>query len=411
MWIRLARSCLAALLLAGCGGAPVEGDEALRERRMPCDPFVEEREVAIVPEPAPVCGDGRATRARTSCIQRCSHGCGEESCGEPECQYAEERCDGADLGAWSCADNGFPGGSIRCTDACEIDWDGCVECVERPGLRCATVRADAGPEVVLVPIGDRVALVTWNGETGELSAGLVDRSLELTRFRSLARDVQWASAWGERVAVLTRTGELRAIDPRTGRSVTLARGLATGRSVALPEVGGTGIAVLGGWESGHERRIDLFEADGSPMSLSRAAYFRSGSVAMMIAPVRRAAPAAEVPEGLQEGDQIVGLGLGPPTFWVRRGEQLHALGTRDRYDWPGGAVVMEPRDGGRVHAARLEGEPELTDVRPADVWLETPGLVRVLVDGPDNIEAFGGRLVAHTRHRPGEVGLYLIEGG
>lgn len=92
--------CAACVLLAGCGAPTIE-ERALREQPHTCDPAEEIRPVAITPEPPPVCGDGHATSARQSCSQRCSYGCGEDSCGQIECEAIEERCDGTDFGAWN----------------------------------------------------------------------------------------------------------------------------------------------------------------------------------------------------------------------------------------------------------------------------------------------------------------------
>lgn len=117
--------------------------------------------------PGPRCGDGRREGeeacdgddlgeascasvtggvGRLACTEGCRYdvsGCvGERppGCGNGRIDE-EERCDGADLGGWSCQELGFLEGALGCTGDCQFDVG---DCEGGNGARCGDGRRDSG---------------------------------------------------------------------------------------------------------------------------------------------------------------------------------------------------------------------------------------------------------------------------
>jgi hypothetical protein len=368
-----------------------------------------EVDVAFEPDPAPVCGDGRATSARTRCFRRCSRGCGTDRCGEVECEDAGERCDGPDLGAWSCADNGYAGGTLGCDASCELDWSECLSCIEGPGLRCRSAPYRGSPDLYPIPVRGAVLIVSRD-DSGDVTAARVSADLRLRALPPLARRTRAMATWGSRVAVLTHDGALRAIDVETRAARTLATGLPEGEALILPQTGGTGIAVITAWDQHGLTRLHAFEADGTPMPSSRAAHFGQRGVRFVTVPVREAAPESRVPGGLQPGDRIVGYGRGGHSaiFFARGDAPLQYVASIDTYEWPGGSVRVGWRDQRGADGYTLAGEDPVEHVEPAPLVAEAPGLSELARAGAEVISAFDGTLGFNAREREGRLTIFHV---
>jgi len=81
-----------------------------------------------------------------------------------------ESCDGADLGAVSCASLGFTGGTLGCTSLCSFDTNGCDSCVsDSHSLACrhTELLANSPSSLALTASADEIA-VAWVAGPGLL---------------------------------------------------------------------------------------------------------------------------------------------------------------------------------------------------------------------------------------------------
>ncbi len=69
-----------------------------------------------------------ACSAATTPGEECQgNACDAAVCGDGTVT-APEACDGYDLAGSTCTGEGFDGGTVRCTDTCELDLSGCARC-------------------------------------------------------------------------------------------------------------------------------------------------------------------------------------------------------------------------------------------------------------------------------------------
>jgi hypothetical protein len=169
--------------------------------------------------PATTCGNG----VRDRCMQcnPCGRGGPGIDAGPPPpwdagvcCTEVTEACDGADLGAVTCASLGYRGGVLGCDGACGHDTRACDACAD-PEARGVCGRAEVtslnAQDLALAVRGDRVALA-WVEGTTHVGVALFDRALNVVRSTPCA-----GFAGARRVALTaTRAGFLLAVETAGG---------------------------------------------------------------------------------------------------------------------------------------------------------------------------------------------------
>lgn len=169
--------------------------------------------------PATTCGNG----VRDRCMQcnPCGRGGPGIDAGPPPpwdagvcCVEVTEACDGADLGAGTCASLGYRGGTLGCDSTCGHDTRACDACAD-PEARgiCgrAAVSSLNAQDLALAVSGDRVALAWVEGST-HVGVALLDRALNVVRSTPCA-----GFAGARRVALTaTRGGFLLAVEVAGG---------------------------------------------------------------------------------------------------------------------------------------------------------------------------------------------------
>lgn len=409
------------LVIVACGGSPPPDDEyADIDHEMPCDPFMEEVAVEIEPEPAPVCGDGRATSQRTSCTQSCSVGCGTEGqCTDIECEHVRERCDGDDIAIrpetdqrWQCADNGYLPGPAVCTSECEIDWSRCSICEPREGLRCATVELDAGrAQPILVDLGRRVAVVARNPTNGNLVGGYVDARLRFRAWdRPLAESTKAAVAWDGEVAYVAEDGSLNVVDVVRRRTRSIASAPSTemgGYVILLPEHEGSGIAVAWQWLHSSDVAFAVLERDGSPPEFESPRYFRHDDQRLLVGQLReaRAINSIELEAGALVAVAARAAAIGVVSSHLGT---FRFHGAVDHAELDHARIRAQWRDQTAFDQIQLAGEDIARQFEFTRQVPEAEGLASVATAGGRWIDAFGGVLIANAVHTPETLGLYLL---
>lgn len=160
--------------------------------------------------PATTCGNG----VRDRCMQcgPCGGGGGGGpgiDAGPPPpwdagvcCTEVTETCDGADLGAVTCASLGYRGGALGCDGACGHDTRACDACADpeaRGICQAAAVNSLNAQDLALAVRGDRVALA-WVEGNRHVGVALLDRAL------NVLRSTPCAGFAGARRVALTATG-------------------------------------------------------------------------------------------------------------------------------------------------------------------------------------------------------------
>jgi len=74
-------------------------------------------------------GNGNYSGGQLGCAEDCTLDYGSCTyCGDGEKNSPSEECDGADMGALTCEDEGFDGGDLSCDDQCGVVQSACENC-------------------------------------------------------------------------------------------------------------------------------------------------------------------------------------------------------------------------------------------------------------------------------------------
>ena len=189
--------------------------------------------------PAPTCGAALCGNGVRDSCQVCgpaplSVGCADigatssPECGPSMCRAgAVERCDGADLGAATCATLGFGGGTLACSDRCTFQTNGCTTClVDDRIVACRHTEVDAAaPLTLAMAATDHEVVIAWvtgpglNG-TYDDDAGSVRLARFDTRLSLIAQTGCFGPAHARGAAIArTRSGYILAIQGDGGVTV------------------------------------------------------------------------------------------------------------------------------------------------------------------------------------------------
>jgi hypothetical protein len=263
----------------GSGALVRAGDEL--DQRRPCDPVSSREPAPPPPSTGAVCGNGVLEEIAGTCFEICAGGCAQPVKCRIECSTERERCDGA-AHDFTCESQGYAGGPMRCTKACELDLSACVACIPGPGVLCGTA-ALGGDEVHVVTSALGAAVFARENSTGRLTGAKVHPTLRTQRFASLPSKTLAIGALDGALGFVDEQRRFGLIDADTGRARTLGSIGADSSPIhiARETFQRGGAAVLTG---GHSRRtLAIFDAPGKP-ARAEPRHFHLGNLRIVVVP-------------------------------------------------------------------------------------------------------------------------------
>ncbi|MCC6526630.1 MAG: hypothetical protein IT373_28540, partial [Polyangiaceae bacterium] len=219
---RLAAFLASTLLAFACGPRPVatstlaSGAGDAPERRPPCDPVSSREPAPPPPGTGATCGNGVLETLPGPCFEICAGGCGRPIACHVECSAEREHCDGAEA-SLSCESQGYAGGPMRCTPACQLDLTACVACVPGPGVRCGEAQL-FGDEAYVVAAASGAAVFVRAADTGRLTGARVAATLRTERFAGLPQRTLAAGALDGGLGYVDAERRFGVLDGATGRA-------------------------------------------------------------------------------------------------------------------------------------------------------------------------------------------------
>lgn len=359
---------------------------AASPRHPPCDPITSREPAPPPPDTGAVCGNGVLEDVPGTCVKACAGGCGQPITCKVECTTPREHCDGAAVG-FTCESQGYAGGQMGCTSACELDHAGCVACVPGPGTRCGEAGL-GGDEIHVVAGKAGAAVFARDATTGRLTGAKVDAALHARPLSRLPGRTLAVGALDGGLGYVDVQRRFGVIDAATGRARTLGPigGDASRILIARETFQPGGAAVLTG--DAARPTLAIFDPPGA-VERDQPRHFHLSNIRVVVVP-----GAHELARGATTGGaDLVVVVFGAEAFaYQRDGLALTRLASV-----PDGLALAFTYPVYTDTIRWSAGQLATTGRTAPDTSAPPPGLGRAALSGATMAAAFGGVLMARRR--------------